>query len=890
MLQLQGILRYNIQCLWTPTCMELLSILSDVDPLLLAQALQKQKHETVYNKLERIETMDIPTIQLLNGLSSDDSRINKLLLRHGVPSDDRTNVISLCRHLRTERNRPAKRLRRSISILELLVTAAVRHETVDDDDDIAERLEQCTDRTLVAIVLEACSSAVRADTFIHDFMQTVQPPAEFSQFQLDAIWSIHFTLQEIPCVRTILGVPVYMDETNAIAGTEASLRLGLADSLPDQHCKDILTKLQNCVTHWDELIATATNDRDPTIRYYVNGKLGQALAQQCEGNPQTVSRTCGTIANGTAGFARIFGAFLRSAAPFDLQRDVLKSVIQCWADCPAGFRESATAFGELRRFFMLPTIDVSQLIQSLLRYVVLDETQQIQSGAESNTEMRFEQMMTLLELLHELQNSSENEQLIIPLEDALPSIVKDTILLTDRLKLNRCASFRSYVMARLKVKLKSRKRTGQQSSSRWANSCSLGSYVPKSHTLSRSWRRDLDKQAKELCLTPNLMEGIVPLLLVYASPPEMRFFIEDVLQAQISMKVLLQSRLVSILKVLVQQVGEDPTARHLMASALGRIAYTMRNNADMQEYVPGIEQGQSLRAMVVEVVTPHFMNLLVNVAQFRWASKSISERTRALASLEFSLEFLSAKEANQYFPQVLASANSALSVEKQKGRGVSLLWLTAIRMLDRYIRLSVQCSWATVGEHLTEIIVALVPVLDETTAEDEIRECQEISTNLLQYLTSGELGKKLAAGFQKIPFIPRSTKLDSVRESLRSLGVEVDDLAALDLSKGSPQDIDGIDGRSISTASVQQSLDRRLRVLCPLLGNDNVRVRRVVLMHLTATLKENRRTFQNIVFAEGGVSAKRFVTEANGIFNLRLFLALLTDTHRTVTRYYSRHN
>jgi hypothetical protein len=323
----------------------------------------------------------------------------------------------------------------------------------------------------------------------------------------------------------------------------------------------------------------------------------------------------------------------------------------------------------------------------------------------------------------------------------------------------------------------------------------------------------------------------------------------------------------SILKIMVSRAGHNLTEQTKVAAALGRLAYTMRYDREIESdgEVPFD------RSLTVDLVTAHFMYLLVNVAQFRWTSKSIKERTQALYSLEFALDFLAVAEASQYFPQIMATANSALAVKLQKDQNVSLLWLAAIKVLEKYTRVCVESSWKTVGENLTAVIVSLVPVLDETGSEDEIRQCQDVSIDLLKFLTTGDLGKKLADDFRNIPFIPRSSRLDPIRSALNALGVVVDDLAALDAAEGTHYEhlstisnSEGGTARTSSAVPLQQALHRRLTALCPLLGNDNVRVRQVVLKHLTATLKENRKTFQSLVQTEGGVSAKRFVTQAKG--------------------------
>lgn len=500
----------------------------------------------------------------------------------------------------------------------------------------------------------------------------------------------------------------------------------------------------------------------------------------------------------------------------------------------------------------------------------------------SKTEMLFE-LLTVLYLT--IMNDDANGQSLMDrFDEAIPLIVREMVHLENKQGLNLCACFRTYVLALQKTRLKLRKRSGQQNAvttSGWLNILPPGCVAPKGLTISRSWQRNVDEQTRDLCLTPNLMEGIVLLLLIYATSTEMDFFMKKVLQGRISMKTLLESRLVSILKSMVLRVGQNPMERSAVASALGRVAYTMYRDSEIISWATLNGGDKALEASnkrdATALMSANFMYLLVNVAQFRWTSKSIKERTQALYSLEFALDFLTVAEASQYFPQIMATVNSALAMNLEIGQDVSLLWLAAIKVIDKYIHVCVESSVKTVGDNLTALIVSLVPVLDETGSDHDIELCQNVSIDLLTFLTAGDLGKKLAEDFRKIPFIPRSSRLDRIRSALNSLGVVVDDLATIDSQEGDQHECmstsvasEGGIAYPSSIVPLQQTLHKRLTTLCPLLGNDNVRVRRVVLKHLTATLKENRKTFQSLVETEGGVSFKRFVTETRGNFLLRV--------------------
>jgi hypothetical protein len=758
-----------------------------------------------------------------------------------------------------------------------------------------------------------------ADKYATTATTTTTAAVVLSDELLHMTWAVYHTLRKIPTARFILGrFPVYLDEKRPHTGAVAGLRLlmqppprnvGIVSTgdvnvhhcydEETKQCFDILHKLHNNAAdeqNLHDLLELATSHPNAAIRYYLCGKLGTMMPRQwlLSFNEQT-SPPPPLIS------ARILGSVLRdsttacSATAQQQSENDDQRLVQFWAHDHSNFRDRALAFGELGRFSVVvahvaagaaagPVTNAGAAAQRSFRAVVLGREEAMTTETTTighKTEMLFELLSVLYRTTGQYtDNPSGDDETTLTLsrfDEAIPLIVREMVQSKNKPGLNLAARFRTYLLALQKARIKIRKRNGTTNVETATSGCidilPPGCLSPKGRTISRSWQRNVDEQTRDLCLTPNLMEGIVPLLLIYATPVEMQFFMDEVLQGRISMKALLESRLVSILKIMVLRVGHIPMERTAVASALGRIAYTMRHDREMASYSITSSDGVIPfdRTLSVELVTQHFMYLLVNVAQFRWTSKSIKERTQALYALEFALDFLAVAEASQYFPQIMATANSALAVNLEKGQDVSLLWLAAIKVMEKYIHLCVESSWKTVGENLTALIVSLVPVLDEAGSEDEIKECQDVSIELLKFLTAGDLGKKLAEDFGKIPFIPRSSRLDPIRSALNSLGVVVDDLAALDSAEATQHEnmstsagSEGGTARTSSAVPLQQALHRRLTALCPLLGNDNVRVRQVVLKHLTATLKENRKTFQNLVQAEGGVAAKRFVTLAKG--------------------------
>ena len=207
---------------------------------------------------------------------------------------------------------------------------------------------------------------------------------------------------------------------------------------------------------------------------------------------------------------------------------------------------------------------------------------------------------------------------------------------------------------------------------------------------------------------------------------------------------------------------------------------------------------------------------------------------------------------------------------------VATLQLLAVEALSKFVRLVNQ--WEAIAPNLTSIVVSLVPVIEsqdvDIPEQDRItRKSREVAVNLLEYLTSGRLGKMLAKKMVEIPFLPLSSSLDTVRQSLRSNGVDFDDHLLL---SGVTQDAqverrDNWTGQECSVGSKTSSttftasekivaLQKRLRMVCMLLDNENSSVRQVVLKHITELLRANRELFQGLVEREGTTSMKRYLT------------------------------
>jgi hypothetical protein len=176
---------------------------------------------------------------------------------------------------------------------------------------------------------------------------------------------------------------------------------------------------------------------------------------------------------------------------------------------------------------------------------------------------------------------------------------------------------------------------------------------------------------------------------------------------------------------------------------------------------------------------------------------------------------------------------------------------------------------------------------------------RRVAVSLLEWLSSGTLGKKMAGYFKEIPFLPRSTALNTVRDSLQSLGIDFNNSLVMTSTQGPRYGLkerdsltseDGPDsvGRRTAAASLQtqKSLQHRISVLCPLFEHESASVRKVALQYLTNLLQANRYLFYRLVETEEQSPAGLFLTEmydneVNGVSGTKFIkgrVALMLET------------
>lgn len=592
-------------------------------------------------------------------------------------------------------------------------------------------------------------------------------------------------------------------------------------------------------------------------------------------------------------------------------------VVRMWSgiDTAPRFESMGVCFAELSRLFILQGSDLplnenmrASFAPAIFRDILVPGSSLLVGGASDDgiasmtnsfRERQFDLLSTFLRASlvqnwsqTSVSTANDGSDLERCLESCLPYVISQLIVEKDYDALCLTSAYKLYLLGLKRLEHKRRKRSGtsylesEPAAGLIVGEASL--FFAKSSS-SRQWSRNLEDQTRQLCLAPGLIERIIPLVFMRAGRAELIFFTKDVLQDKLSLKQLVTSREMLTLKNFVLELGRNPemtgsVVRAMETAAVARNQETGANLGSVSSST-SVTVERNGNAAVTAWVTTHFMYLLVNVVQFRWTTKTDDLRIQALRSLVAIIDFLRSSEAPQYLPQIMATVNAALSYdpddvkESQLGSPLPRLQMRmfAVQVLAKFVKLIAETQKSIIGQNLTSIVVSLIPILSDdeqrldTYNSSIVEESRSCAVALLEFLTQGHLGMDLAKSFKDIPFLPPSSALDSVRASLRSLGVHFDNLQVAS-TQGTQQDVvprsgmsdngsASVDSRgSAITAARQTALRKRLGIVCSLLGNENASVRQVVLQHLAALLRANRELFHALVENENTTSMKRYLT------------------------------
>ena len=205
--------------------------------------------------------------------------------------------------------------------------------------------------------------------------------------------------------------------------------------------------------------------------------------------------------------------------------------------------------------------------------------------------------------------------------------------------------------------------------------------------------------------------------------------------------------------------------------------------------------------------------------------------------------------------------------------------LTTPLSLPRLTEPILQSNVEIVGQNLTPITVALLPIFSQFTCASDSASSKQYKKDsiteavaLFQYLVSGQLGTMLKPYLASLPFLPNHDAFEPVKSSLRKLSIDLDAISKY--SRKSTQGSEEYDDNDESTDDEGKSnplavvnpegrflvvLQRRLKNLGSLISHENINVRRTVLHQLASLVKENKRLFKKLIDSEQSAST-RFLT------------------------------
>ena len=297
---------------------------------------------------------------------------------------------------------------------------------------------------------------------------------------------------------------------------------------------------------------------------------------------------------------------------------------------------------------------------------------------------------------------------------------------------------------------------------------------------------ELDKLTRNLCL--DQIDSILPAVLFHAKPSALKFLTR--LTAPLTLKDMIKGREQATIKGIVWELGRYTLQNGDAVNALKTAAVACLDRdriSNSNDLHPGTTAAR-------DWVTKHFMYIFVNTVQLNWKSRTTAEQVQALRCLSTVLDFLHPNEASQYFPQVLATLSGAISDGCQEHADTEteshLLCLNAVRALSKFVRLVSKDNLQPVMDNLTNIVVSLIPVLEDGAWDIEMTtlyESRDEAVSLLETLTQGDIVREFSNAFSEIPFLPSSQALENVHKSLRENGINFDNLLVLSTTASASQ-------------------------------------------------------------------------------------------------------
>jgi hypothetical protein len=174
---------------------------------------------------------------------------------------------------------------------------------------------------------------------------------------------------------------------------------------------------------------------------------------------------------------------------------------------------------------------------------------------------------------------------------------------------------------------------------------------------------------------------------------------------------------------------------------------------------------------------------------------------------------------------------------------------------------------------LTEVVVLLIPVIDEGSYTDDylMQQARKEAVALIESLSVPDNIKGFPNAFHAIPFLPSTPELDGIHKTLQENGIDFFSLLAFPCSQiGSRREsmssdaslTDGSKASNSSPSDVDErtlyAMKQRIELICSLMNVESAGVRKVAVSHLADLLRSNRSCFHR--FVDSSSSLTDFLT------------------------------
>ena len=485
----------------------------------------------------------------------------------------------------------------------------------------------------------------------------------------------------------------------------------------------------------------------------------------------------------------------------------------------------------------------------------------------------------------------------------LPTIITSLILNEDYETLCSCTGFRLYILSELE---RFKKKSIVQSKEKVVGSKRLGQ-----NKISMS-SKDLKQNTARLCSTDDgvkVLTKLLPSLLMEPDRSPLLFYLKTVLRCEVTLGQLIQTNQLKLVEEIMWALGGEEsetdcdfiitlkswleiksTSPAVQALRKGAIILKQAKDDKAVLHVNDNETMRSLEALtslnlvdqktdctseVENWVHKHFMMLFVKCVTIRWKVNKVNTKIQAVKCLRLLIRFMRDSDCTQYITQILTMIDSIMSFRPTSSDppdSKSFLQLLAMRALAHFVHILLSNKIEAVADNLCKIIVSMFPLFenqnsssmaDRTKAFSDTYSNDAISQaiSIMESLSDGENGRKLAPYFNDVPFLPKHPRLQHVKETLKRIGVNVDHPLFVSTEMTS-ENIDKIRNTPISATSSTPGdkvshdnnsivvLRRRLHSFKRLLHHENDNVRKVVLEHLTSLIRGNRELFHILVNTE----------------------------------------